>query len=346
MPELVIPRPAAAGGSDAYRTTGTSPTLHLLGAGAVGHALLQHIAASRLRLIAASDSTATLFRADGLDALDVARWKAVRGTLRDHPAVRFPATSRAIALVNADVVIDATPSSPRAGWTASLGDALQRGRAVAFAAKHALGEQGAEWLDVHAERVGCNAVLGGTGRSLATSLPELRARIRGATIAGNASTTAIIAAIERGGTLHDGIAEAQQLGYLEPDPELDLRGADAAVKLAIVAAALTGRRIDVDGIAIEDIRSLDPALLRARARRGCTTRLIARLHDNGALTVAYEELRRDSMFAVPPGRVVYEYRLDRDERRLYVGTGLGAEATAAALWLDVEALARTVGGAR
>jgi hypothetical protein len=36
---------------------------------------------------------------------------------------------------------------------------------------------------------------------------------------------------------------------------------------------------------------------------------------------------------------VYEYRLTREERRIHIGTGLGAAATAAALFTDIQALA-------
>jgi homoserine dehydrogenase len=59
----------------------------------------------------------------------------------------------------------------------------------------------------------------------------------------------------------------------------------------------------------------------------------------GDLRVSYEEVPRDSVLAAPCGRVVYEYRLDREERRIHFGSGLGAEATAGALWSDIHALA-------
>ncbi|HEX2166216.1 MAG TPA: hypothetical protein VHG09_03160, partial [Longimicrobiales bacterium] len=153
------------------------------------------------------------------------------------------------------------------------------------------------------------------------------------------STTTIIETIERGGTLTDGLAEAARKGFLEPDPELDLRGADAAVKLAIVAGIITARRIDPRSIAADDLRTLDVLTVRARTRRNATTRLVARMSENGSLSVRYEEVSRDSILAAPCGRVVYEYTLDRDERRMHIGSGLGAAATAGALFADIRALA-------
>src|SRR5690606_30898399 len=141
----------------------------------------------------------------------------------------------------------------------------------------------------------------------------------------------------RGGTLAEGIEEAHQRGYLEADPELDLRGRDAAVKLAIVAGALRGERIDAAAIVCEDIRSLDPEVIRARVARGATTRLVARATPPG-VHAGYEEADRASALASPVGRVVYRCGLSRNGPRLRIGGGLGAAAPADAVWVDVVAL--------
>ena len=361
--------PAASAGqtagqaADAYRVTGTSPTrrapygtciptaavhrrrsydsVHVLGVGAVGCALLDRLAADRRRVIAVTDSTATIHDTCGLDAGAITSWKRAGRTLRELPSARFLPGASAIAHVDADIVADATSTDlARADWTAALGAALARGVCIASAAKAALCDAGAEWLTSdHRARVGCNAVLGGTGRSFIAELPELRQRTRAIAIVGNASTTTMIDAIERGLTLEEGIDDARRLGFLEPDAELDLRGADAAVKLAIVAGIVTGRRIDPRTIVAEDIRSLDVHTIRARPRRNATTRLIGRLSDRGELHVGYEEVSRDSILAAPCSRVVYEYRLTRDERRLHIGSSLGSAATAGALFADIRALA-------
>ena len=351
---------------DAYRVTGNSPTplvirvpdqprhtlreparrrgydtVHVLGVGAVGRALLQRCLSDRRRVVAVTDSTATLHDPRGIDIPGVTAWKLAGRPLRDHPfAVSVPAAA-AISSIDADILVDATATDlDRPEWTRALGAALSRGACIASAAKAALCEAGAEWLTgEHRARVGCNAVLGGTGRSFIAELAELQKRTRSIAVVGNASTTVILQVVERGGTLAEGIAEAQRLGFIEPDPELDLRGADAAVKLAIVAGIITGRRIDPRSIETEDIRKVDVLAVRARARRNATTRLVGRLDPGGRLRVGYEELSRDSILAAPCGRVVYEYRLNRDERRLHIGSGLGAAATAGALFADIRALA-------
>ena len=350
---------------DGFRTTGTSPTtgvsrrprydtVHLLGAGPVGRAFLERVAASPRTLVAVTDSTATVCDPSGLDARAIADWKAAGRPLREFAGARSLTVRQAIARADADIVVDASSTElERAGWTVALSEALTRNVCLALAAKAALCEAGAEWFAEGFEtRVGCNAVLGGTGLQFSNDVAELRRRCRGVAIVGNASTTTILEAIERGASLEEGIAEAARLGYLESDPELDLRGADAAVKLAIVAGVLTGRRILPDQIPCEDIRNIDVQGVRARPRRGATTRLVARLRHDGSLCVAYEEVARDSVLAARCGQVVYDYQLTGNERKLHVGGGLGPAATADALWSDVQALIarhptrRVAGGAR
>ncbi len=326
---------------DAHRTSGTSPGvdgIHLVGAGGVGRALLQQLALSGRRLVAVTDSTGTVVDRHGLDPLRLLGWKAAGRPLGEWPGAWRVDTAQAVGTVGASLVVDASATDgTRVAWPTVLDEVLGRGGALALAAKDALAARAAAWLGDGTARVGCNAVLGGTGRALVRELPELRRRWRAVAIVGNASTTTILECIERGGSVDDGIEEARQRGFLEADPELDLRGRDAATKLAIVAGALQGRSVDPAAIACDDIRALDVAAIRARVARGATTRLVARATPH-AVCLGYEEVARTSVLAVPVGRVVYRYDLTGNERRVHLGGGLGAAATAEALWVDVVAL--------
>ena len=333
-------------------TSGTSPgvsagcRIHLLGPGAVGRALLHRIANSRHKLVAATDSTGTIISGRGLDASDVAKWKRARQSFSQHAEYSHVAWRDASDRVNADIVIDATSSVARDGWSDALDTGvLQAGRCLVLVAKTSLAERASEWLN-DTTTIACNAVLGGTGAAFLRELPTLRGKCDGVAIVGNASTTTIISAIERGGTIDDGIREAARLGYLETDPETDLRGTDAAVKLAIVAGAVRGQNYNASDIPCEDVRSLDPFLIRNRARSGHTTRLVARLQNDGTPNVAYEAVPFDSVLAPPCGRVVYQYDVSGGDRRILIGSGLGAEDTAAAAWSDVQLLARRVESTR
>lgn len=351
------------GGADAYCTTGSSPgtvapvtsiapfrhgantndpvTLHLIGPGAVGSALLRMIPPGVI-LTGVTDSTATLRGTAGIDPFWIAANKEHGRPLRTQPGARALELRDALTWVGADIVVDATATDfNRPHWAETLESAvLARGARLVLAAKDALCSAAPRWFaSERHDAVGCNAVLGGTGRYLQRELDGLRERCVSIAIAGNASTTTILETVERGGSLDDGIAEARRLGFLEADPELDLRGADAAVKLAIVAGALRSHAIDPASIPCDDIRDLDPALVRERARRGRTTRLVARADEYGRLAVRYEEIERGSPLAAPVGRVVYAYVLEDGAARVHVGAGLGAVATARALRADIAAFA-------
>jgi homoserine dehydrogenase len=86
----------------------------------------------------------------------------------------------------------------------------------------------------------------------------------------------------------DVLAEAQKAGYAEADPSEDVDGADAAAKLAIIAAVGLRRPVRVVDIATRSIRPIEPVDFEYARELGCTIRQIARAsaEDNGAVFAA------------------------------------------------------------
>jgi len=330
--------------ADGFQTSGTSPgTIHLFGPGRVGRAFLREIAGSGRRLVAASDASASVFSREGLDSSEIVRHKAAGRRLCELPGAQPIPADLAAGLVRADVVVDATPSDPGdAESSLSLcRAALRAGSRVALASKNALAIAAEELLGADPGRVGCNAALGGTGARLARELGFFRRSARRVALVANASTTAVLEAIEQGADLEEALLRCRQRGVLEPDPRFDLDGTDAAQKLAIVARAVFGLEARPGAIAREDLRSIDPQLVWWRAQRGRTTRLVARASRGGELRVACEELPRSSALAVPSDRVAYAYELEDGSTRVHVGVGIGPVPTAQALLADVRS---AVGG--
>src|SRR6185437_858452 len=71
-------------------------------------------------------------------------------------------------------------------------------------------------------------------------------RVRGIV---NGTTNYILSQMASGGTAYgDALAEAQRLGYAEPDPTGDVEGFDAAYKLALLASLMVGRHVHPDEI--------------------------------------------------------------------------------------------------
>jgi homoserine dehydrogenase len=345
MPATTL-APCDGAAPETFCSSGTSPTLHLLGPGRVGRTFLARCAALG-RLVAVTDSTATVCDRNGLDPIAVAAWKETGRPLAEHPGgARLP-VELALDLVSADVVVDATATGrgPNAFAAARGSAVLRRGQRLVLAAKDGLCAALAEWLaPALRARLGIAAVLGGTGGTLLAELDELRLACRSVALVANATVTTVIEALEAGRDVEAGLAAARARGYVEADAELDLSGADAAQKLAIVVGALRGVPVDPAAIATQDVRTLDPGLVRARAVRGVTTRQVARC-DGDSLRVSFEQVAHGAPLAAPRDRVVYSYALGQRRTRVHVGAGLGAAGTAAALAADVRALARAGGAA-
>ena len=331
--------------ADPFLCTGPSPTVHLVGAGKVGQAFLRLLADTPLRLRAVTDSAATVCAPAALDAVRLAEHKHAGRSLATLPGAEVLPTELAIGLVDADVVVDATPTEPHdpAPGVGRVRAVLAgRGRLV-IAGKDALARVWPE-LDAAARaRIGFDAALGGTGARLAAEREALSASTSVALV-GNATTTLLCEHFARGDDLARALAAARARGLLEADPTLDLDGSDAAAKLALACAVLWSVHLDLGAIARPAVAALDPERVRLAAGRGQACRLVARAGHRGERPrVAWETLPIGSPLAVPSDRVAYAYADAAESVRLHVGSALGAERTAAALIDDV---VRAVGAAR
>ena len=72
----------------------------------------------------------------------------------------------------------------------------------------------------------------------------------------------------------DAFAEADGLGYLEADPQLDVGGIDAAHKLTLLAAIAFGARVDFNAIALEGIGSITIEDIRRAGDMGYKIKLL------------------------------------------------------------------------
>lgn len=91
----------------------------------------------------------------------------------------------------------------------------------------------------------------------------------------NGSCNYILTRMENAGLTYDQVFdEANALGYLEADPELDVGGIDAAHKLAILSALAFGTQVDFDGVEIEGIGCIKIEDIRHAADMGYRIKLL------------------------------------------------------------------------
>ncbi len=91
----------------------------------------------------------------------------------------------------------------------------------------------------------------------------------------NGSCNYILTRMESAGLSYAEVfAEADGLGYLEADPQLDVGGIDAAHKLAILSSLAFGTAIDFDGITLEGIERVSIEDIHAAADMGYKIKLL------------------------------------------------------------------------
>jgi len=239
----------------------------LLGLGTVGLGVARHIQ----RLEATAQPAARLVIA------------AVRTPAKhdgEVPTVPLTTDVRQVAQDQIDVLIDAC-SNPEASLTA-IRIALGRGISVITASKVIAGQHGtelAELANANGARFVFSASVGGGVPVLETiaSLRSAGERITSVRAVINGTTNFVLANLSEGKSVQDSVKLAQDRGYAEADPSADLSGLDAARKLAIIARAAFGTRLDFEKITRTGIETLTPADATAAAATGKTIRLVATL---------------------------------------------------------------------
>jgi len=146
------------------------------------------------------------------------------------------------------------------------------------------------------------------------------------------------------------LAAAQEAGYAEADPALDVDGGDASHKLAILMMLCFGARIRLEDIYVEGIRDLTQADFGYAARFGYVIKplVIAKNHADGIEARVHPTLIPHrwllaSVAGVNNAVYVSSYALGNS---MYYGRGAGMMPTAVAVVADVIELARNIlGGA-
>ncbi|HEY8209809.1 MAG TPA: homoserine dehydrogenase [Myxococcaceae bacterium] len=230
--------------------------------------------------------------------------------------------------------------------------AIESGRHVVTANKALLSQHGEELfsralqrgVDLHFE----GAVCGGIPiiRTLRESLASDRIEELYGIV--NGTTNLILTAMaEEGASYADALARAQELGYAEADPTLDVSGVDAAQKLCLLAQLAFSARLRPEQVAVEGITFLGPQdfafakefnyaiKLLAFARRSAEGEIDVRVHP--ALVP-----KQSPLAEVRGGFNAVLLKSAALGRSLYSGLGAGAMPTGSAVIADVIDICRNL----
>lgn len=221
---------------------------------------------------------------------------------------------------------------------------LESGKDLVTANKALLAEHGPELFDRARElgrSIAFDASVGG-GIPIITNVSQCFVANQIVSLRGilNGTTNFIVSQMEEEGASYSAaLAEAQRLGFAEADPTMDVSGADAAQKLAILAHLAFGARVHWKEIPRVGIDTLDPADLKYARELGYRIKLIAqaRLLDAGLEAHVSPTLVK---IGTPLAEVRQAYNAisvvgDAVGELFYHGLGAGQMPTASAVVADM-----------
>ncbi len=142
------------------------------------------------------------------------------------------------------------------------------------------------------------------------------------------------------------LKEAQEAGYAEAEPSLDIDGLDTAHKAVILAALAYGQSVKMGDILVEGIRGIEPIDIRFAGELGYRIKLLAILKESdGALDVrVHPTLVPLSHLLASVGNVFNAVLVSGDVvgETMYYGRGAGREPTASAVVGDILDVARNI----
>jgi len=278
--------------------------------------------------------------------IEIAR-VAVRDLSKDRglplPANRF--TDDAVGVVgdpDVDVVVEVIGGVEPA--RALIVEALMAGKPVITANKELLAVHGRELFET-AEGAGVDllfeASVGG-GIPLMRPLRESLAgdRIRRVMGIVNGTTNYILTRMtDDGDTFADALADAQLLGFAEPDPTADVEGYDAAAKVAIIASIAFGARVVASDVYREGITDITADDIAAARDLGYVVKLLAIAEEvDGEVAVRVHPTmvpERHPLAAVRDSFNAVFIEGDAVGELMFYGRGAGGAPTASAVLGDL-----------
>ena len=235
--------------------------------------------------------------------------------------------------------------SPAADWIEA---SLKAGKHVVTANKEALSKH-FDRLQRAAHQSGSallfEASVGG-GIPLLVSYRQILAANQITSLRGivNGTTNYILSQMTMAGaTFDDALAQAQELGYAEPDPTADVEGFDAVYKLSILASIMAGTHIHPDSIDRTGITGVTPDDIASASADGDVIKLLGQATLIGGAVRASagpERVSADNLLAhVRDNYNAVELVGDSVGPVVLSGQGAGPDPTASAILSDiVEAL--------
>ncbi len=330
--------------------------IQLIGFGVIGQGFARVVLEKReeiaralgeeLKVVSITDISGTAYSEKGIDlekALNV--MKKGRGIIA-YPGAKEMSGVEAIEEIEADVVLEVTPSNIKTGepGLSHMLTAFDVGKHVVTSNKGPLALKYAELIRKAEENnveFRFEATVGGA-MPIINLAREILAADRILAIEGilNGTTNYILTRMtQEGAEFEQVLREAQRLGYAESDPSYDVQGIDTASKLVILANAIMGMRATYKDVKTKGITRITPEAVRLAKEAGYVIKLIGEVK-NGKLEVSPRLIPEAHPLNVGGALNVAMLTCDIAGEITIVGKGAGARETNSAILSDIIAVAR------
>ncbi len=232
-----------------------------------------------------------------------------------------------------------------------LSEAIKRKKHIVTANKALLAEKGKE-IFLLAEKYGVRI---GFEASVAGGIPIIRS-LREGLVANeiqkiygilNGTTNYILTNMYKyGKDFKTALKEAQELGYAEADPTLDINGTDAAHKIAILASLSYGGFLDFNQVYVEGIQNIDPLDIDLGKELGYILKLlaIAKGHNGEAEVRVHPTFIPEENPLSKVDGVFNAVMVEGDSvgETMFYGKGAGSLPTASAVVSDIVDISKSV----
>ena len=229
-----------------------------------------------------------------------------------------------------------------------IAQALKSGKHVVTANKAVIFEHGEELINLakknNVELLFESAVCAGTPTIKMLSNDLTANRI--SKIAGmlNGTTNFILSNMEEGASYESVLQEAQEKGYAEPDPSLDVNGTDAAHKIGILAALAFNSGLPVSGFYVEGIENIQLQDFTYANEFHLTVKhlAVAKLNDKGIELRSHPVMlsKNSSLAGLKGVRNGIQFDTNLLGEFHVAGSGAGRESTASGLISDLFVLSK------
>ena len=163
----------------------------------------------------------------------------------------------------------------------------------------------------------------------------------------NGTCNYILTKISREGSgFEEALKHAQDLGYAEAEPSLDIDGFDTAHKLAILNSLAHGMEINLKDIHVEGIRNITPVDIEFARSFGYTIKLLAigKIHDDYVEARVHPTMISGSnpLSHVEMSMNAIVIDADATGQTMLYGHGAGMMPTASAVLSDIADIARNI----